>query len=65
MESAKYIYIQIAQDIHEDRERILTSSETITETIYIPELTSEELAVYNQFVNMINNKLNTPTSWKI
>ena len=62
MESAKYIYIQIAQDIHEDRERILTSSETITETIYIPELTSEELAVYNQFVNMINNKLNTPTS---
>ena len=62
MESAKYIYIQIAQDIHEDRERILTSSGTITETIYIADLTSEELAVYNQFVNMINNKLNTPTS---
>jgi hypothetical protein len=60
MESAKYIYIQIAQDIHEDRERILTSSGTITETIYIADLTSEELTTYNQFVSMMNNRLSNP-----
>jgi hypothetical protein len=60
MENAKYIYIQIAQDIHEDRERILTSSDHITETIYIADLTSEELAIYNQFVSMMNDRLSNP-----
>jgi len=48
-----YIYIQIAQEIHEDRERILITDGTI----YYQEMTTDEQAIYNQFKQMIQNMI--------
>lgn len=56
--TADYIYIQLAQTIHEDQPRILTASGDINKTFYISDLTSQELLDLNNLINDINNRLN-------
>ena len=58
MENAKYIYLQISQEIHNDRPRILTESENQTRTIYIETLSSDELNILTGLINMINTRIN-------
>jgi hypothetical protein len=58
METANYIYIQLAESIHEDKPRILTASDNINKTIYIDNLTSEENAILSDLINKINIRLN-------
>lgn len=59
MEEPKYIYTQIAEDIHEDRPRILVGTTTNSFTVYIEDLSPDELAIYQAFVSLIESKANS------
>lgn len=56
-QTADYIYIQLAESIHEDRPRILTASGENSQTIYISGLTDSEAAVLNELITAINTRL--------
>ena len=58
METANYIYIQLAESIHEDRPRILMASENINKTRYIDNLTPEENTILSELISKMNIRLN-------
>lgn len=57
MENTNYIYLQLAQDVHNDKPRILTESDKINMTIYIDALNKDEMIIINQLIDMVNQKL--------
>jgi hypothetical protein len=59
MEQSNYIYIQLAEKIHEDQPRILTASDNNNLTIYISDLTTDEQAILNSLIDLINKRLNS------
>ena len=64
MESAKYIYLQISQEIHNDRPRILTESENVSTNVYLDGLTKDEMVILNQYIDLINQKLTDKLNMK-
>jgi hypothetical protein len=58
MENLDYVYIQISEDVHNDRPRLLIqSSNGSTHTIYISDI--KDIIDVNGFLNQIINYLNS------
>lgn len=49
----KYVYLQIAKQIHEDQERILVQNDDISYCIYVRDLTTEQLQLLNSYKDLI------------